>query len=68
MDQQLLRAAHDLTEIRRLVENGADVNIVTEVGTPLASAVRRGHLPAVKYFVEHGADVNIGTWIDSPLY
>jgi Fem-1 homolog b len=46
--------------VKILVENGADVNFLTETkSSPLRAACYLGHLNIVEYLVEHGANVNI---------
>ncbi len=47
-------------EVKRLVEEGAQINAVDENGrTPLHLAARIGRLSIVEYLVEHGADTHI---------
>jgi hypothetical protein len=52
--------------VERLVEAGADVNLVDTdyAETPLIVASREGHLTIVKYLVGHGANVNQGVMAD----
>jgi ankyrin repeat protein len=52
--------------VERLVEAGADVNLVDTdyAETPLIVASREGHLTTVKYLVGHGANVNQGVMAD----
>ncbi|CAH1711998.1 protein fem-1 homolog B [Aphis gossypii] len=46
--------------VKILVENGANVNFLTETkSSPLRAACYLGDLNTVEYLVEHGADVNI---------
>ncbi|XP_026811034.1 protein fem-1 homolog B-like [Rhopalosiphum maidis] len=46
--------------VKILVENGANVNFLTETkSSPLRAACYLGHLNIVEYLVEHGANVNI---------
>jgi len=46
--------------VKILVENGANVNFLTETkSSPLRAACYSGHLNIVKYLVEHGADINL---------
>jgi ankyrin repeat protein len=47
-----------LESVRRLVDAGADVNVVTSQGfSSLMIAARRGRTDVVKYLIEHGASV-----------
>jgi hypothetical protein len=48
-----------LTEIQKVILAGANVNSVTEEGTPLHHAARKGYFEVVKYLVENGADINL---------
>ena len=50
----------DLEEVRRLVEEGFDVNAFDEALslTPLHYAVREEHLEVAEYLISVGADVN----------
>jgi ankyrin repeat protein len=49
----------DLTEVRRLVDEGADVNACDDYRvTPLLWALFNRHDEVVRFLVEHGADVN----------
>lgn len=57
----LLQAAErgQTETIRRLIENGADVNAADEDGwSPLIFAARWGHTDTTRLLIEHGADVN----------
>ena len=48
-----------LEQIKKAIENGADVNEDREYGsTPLIFAAYEGHLDVIKCLVENGADVN----------
>ncbi|MGX3009998.1 ankyrin repeat domain-containing protein [Helicobacter sp. 23-1044] len=71
IDRELISAAlfGDLQEARRLISQGANVNVDLCVGyddcmqsssTPLELAVVNGNLEMVKFLVENGADVNFG--------
>lgn len=42
-----------------LVDRGADINLITDKGTPLIYAIKTGHKQMVKCLVELGADVNV---------
>ena len=61
---ELRRAASfgDLVAIRKLVEQGVNVNIAHEeipwINYPLAYAAEYNHIDTVKYLIDHGADVN----------
>lgn len=49
----------DFDEVRRLVSDGADVNVFDSLGkTPLHYAVEREWLEIAQYLIEQGADVN----------
>jgi ankyrin repeat protein len=51
-------AFDDVTTIRRLVAEGADVNVRGDKeASPLHRAAHRGHVDAVRVLVEVGADV-----------
>ena len=61
---ELLLAAEDgnVSEVRRLVAEGADVNMQGEGGwSPLHLAAGNGHVEVVATLVELGADVNVQT-------
>jgi ankyrin repeat protein len=47
----------DVTKVRQLIEDGADIHFSKE--QPLFAAVIYGQLDVVKYLVENGADVCI---------
>ena len=56
--------------IRFLIDNGADVNVVNNIGeTPLFLAVRRENTPLIRFLLEHGATdvMKENFWGDSPL-
>ena len=60
MEEQLLNAAKvgDVSTIRRLVAEGADVNVSGPRGfSPLQWAAHHGHVDAVRVLVEAGAEV-----------
>lgn len=46
----------DLVSVERLVETGADVNVLESNSTPLTAASRAGQWPVVVYLLEKGAD------------
>lgn len=49
--------ADDITEIRELINSGADVNVINRLGgTPLMIASMKGHTEVVKLLLEAGAD------------
>lgn len=68
----LLDACYEgsLDDVLRLLNKGADVNCLSEVGnTPLCVTCFDGHLPIVKVLLENGANVNIGNEDGvTPLY
>jgi ankyrin repeat protein len=50
----------DLEKVRRLVENGADINSKDQYGqTALMNAAHRGQVELVHLLIENGADLNI---------
>jgi len=54
--------ATDLSEIRELIQAGADVNVKNKTGiTPLYMAARNGHDEIVTALLEAGANVNAAT-------
>ena len=56
--------------MRRLITNGAQVNATARHGgTPLASAVKRGHKGVVELLIAVGADLNTinDTSLETPL-
>ena len=67
----LIRAVKraDLAAIQSLVDDGVDVNVVTEHGqTPLSIAVINGNTRVVRALIDAGADVNKPTSVGfSPL-
>jgi ankyrin repeat protein len=72
IDQELIEASaeNNLSEVRRLVSVGADVNAKDGFGdTPLSEASWRGHLQVFQALREHGADVNAKhDYGESPLH
>jgi ankyrin repeat protein len=48
-----------LETAKLLLNNGANLNNVTKLGTPLLSAVQQNFIEMVKLLVERGADVNL---------
>jgi ankyrin repeat protein len=46
--------------VRKLIEAGADLNIDSLMGTPLARAAQRGHAEIADALIAAGADVNAG--------
>lgn len=48
----------DLPQIKKLVEQGANVNSITKVEIPLVAAASFNELPIVKYLIQQGAEVN----------
>ena len=52
--------AGDLEMARLMLENGAPVNVQTDVGTTaLMYAAAYGHMEVVRFLVENGADIHI---------
>lgn len=56
----------NLTEVERLLSEGADPN-AEGAGSPLYFAAQRGHVEVVALLVEHGADVNAVTGFGTAL-
>jgi ankyrin repeat protein len=64
IDLELIEAAkeNNLSEVRRLLSEGADVNVKDRHGgTPLHWACSYGHVQVFKELVEHGADIEAET-------
>ena len=56
---ELIENGIPFEEIKKEIENGADVNQTSSYGvTPLMSAVRVKDLKLVEYLIENGADIN----------
>ena len=61
-ERAIVEAADEgaLTEVRDLLDDGANVNAtVAGDGSPLIVAAREGHLDLVRLLIERGADVNL---------
>ncbi|WP_067272842.1 ankyrin repeat domain-containing protein [Mitsuaria sp. 7] len=59
--ERLHRAAHegDITEMKRLIAQGYDVNLFDDLGnTPLHEAVRADRYRVAEWLLDHGASVN----------
>ncbi|MGB5860131.1 MAG: ankyrin repeat domain-containing protein, partial [Pseudomonas aeruginosa] len=65
LNEQLIDAARvgNLEELRRLVQQGADLHTDDECALRLAAS--NGHFEVVKYLVEHRADIH--TYRDQAL-
>jgi ankyrin repeat protein len=65
LDSRLVTAAIDgrISEVRRLLEEGVDINAMTSRGTALSAAARVGHDCIVRLLVRHGADVETAALI-----
>jgi ankyrin repeat protein len=62
INEKLLEAVrlNEIEEVKKLIEKGADVNVVDEYGaTALYWASYKGHSEIVKILIEAGADVNV---------
>ncbi|RSL48079.1 hypothetical protein CEP54_013101 [Fusarium duplospermum] len=61
-----LTASIDMLEL--LMNNGAELNPLSQSQTPLMAAARKGRLECLKYLVDHGADVHRADFaVYSPL-
>ncbi|WP_435625680.1 ankyrin repeat domain-containing protein [Flagellimonas sp.] len=60
----------DFEQVKKLVNEGADINFVQEgEGTALVLAIRHNELKIARYLLENGADPNLGTDSDGhPLW
>ena len=59
MELQDAIAEGNVREVRKLIDNGADVNIKNSDGAaPLISAIIFGHTKIVRILLDNGADVN----------
>ncbi len=61
LGEQLCKAAREgrLSEVRRLIDSGANVNHISEFGnTPLIHAALGAHADVVSLLLQRGADVN----------
>lgn len=54
--------------IEFLISQGADLHAIGRMGTPLAVAIRRGHLDMAEYLLQKKASPDLGDGIRSPLY
>jgi len=72
LDKQLIEASRvgNLVEVRDLLDQGVDVNAVTEGNaTPLHYASDKGHEAVVALLLDRGADVNaVNDYNDTPLH
>jgi ankyrin repeat protein/penicillin V acylase-like amidase (Ntn superfamily) len=47
-------------KVRNLLENGADANVTTGIGTtPLMAATQAGHMDVVRYLLDSGAEIDL---------
>lgn len=59
-DGRLIQAAFagTIDEVRRLLDEGCDIEGTAEHGTPLHAAVENGRPDVVRFLIDRGADVN----------
>ena len=49
----------DYKEVKRLISDGADVNMTDDGWTPLMAAAEQGHVELAKLLIKHNAQVNV---------
>ena len=52
---------NNITEVERLISQGANVNELKNFTTPLYLATMKDRIEIMKLLLNHGADVNVGT-------
>jgi len=69
MKQNLVAAAKsgDIIQVKRLIEQSADLNLSTHLGTPIECASKKGEKEIVKLLIEAEADINAPSLSGTPL-
>ncbi|MEI8173572.1 MAG: ankyrin repeat domain-containing protein [Deltaproteobacteria bacterium] len=57
----------DMNGVRKLLDQGADINETSENGTALRAAAATGRIDIMQYLLDRGADINLGAAWWTPL-